>query len=117
LSKWIEKGKKNCPLCRKEIQENVISINRGTRPPTTGEYIFRFSLSSRLFSWLPNLTIRFGRPGSNLPRMDNLNSTNNNATANNNFQSNNQNNFNTQNLNIVHENNQNENLINSNNHS
>ncbi len=77
MSKWIEKGKKNCPLCRKEIQENVNSINRGPHTENRAEdYVFRFSLSSRFFSWIPNLTIRLGRTGPN--SVNNLNNNSHN---------------------------------------
>jgi hypothetical protein len=57
LSKWIEKGNKNCPICRKDIN---ISMNNSSI------WAYGFRLESRWLSWLPNISIRIMR-GSPLP--------------------------------------------------
>jgi len=65
LSKWIEKGNKNCPLCRKDI--NVVMNNNagsgGLQAPNnniTRNSIWSFSLRfGNNWSWLfPNITMR-----------------------------------------------------------
>jgi hypothetical protein len=77
LSKWIEKGNKNCPICRKEIdfQNNNLSMNQGQN---NGIWSFGLRLDSRLFSWLPNLTFRVIRiNGQNNDILNNTNNENN----------------------------------------
>jgi hypothetical protein len=46
LSKWIEKGNKNCPLCRKEIEmyRNLINNNENNN----WSFSFRLESTSRL---------------------------------------------------------------------
>jgi len=56
LSRWIEKGNKSCPLCRKDIELNL-SRNEANNFWTLG---FRVEPNS-IFSWLPSFTFRLVR--------------------------------------------------------
>ena len=59
ISKWIEKGNKSCPICRKEIDLQNASLNSDT-----GAWSYGIRLDGRFFSWLPNITLRIVRMNS-----------------------------------------------------
>ncbi len=80
LSKWIEKGNKSCPICRKEIDfhnQNINNLNSNN-----GIWSFGLRLDGRFFSWLPNITFRIIRINGGNNNTNNLNAVNTNPIEN-----------------------------------
>ena len=66
LSKWIEKGNKSCPICRKEI-----NLDLNLNSEVGGFWSYGVRLDGRFFSWLPNITFRIVRTENNPAQQDN----------------------------------------------
>ena len=69
LSRWIEKGHKSCPICRKDINIDTIENNNNqlnrngnnNQQQQNSIWTIGFRLNSRMFSWLPNINLRIIR--------------------------------------------------------
>jgi hypothetical protein len=82
LSKWIEKGNKNCPICRKEIDLTTSQDLNSNQ--SRGIWSYGIRLDGRFFSWLPNLTFRIVRvnePANVVGNIRNINDNLENSTS------------------------------------